>query len=178
MSCETAPVGCIWLHFGASAIKGAQRVKPLAAIYHAGYVLHHLSRAELSSSSFFEHWLASCGSPVCWLPALVLMSHTCAWLFNHSFSGFFFFNVAVKALCLYQEYPETPCCVKALAAALHHVAQIPPEVSLQSSRSSTDVTPQTWSVHDSERALQAWLLSCFNHYFKSCLGCLTLTSPV
>lgn len=92
MSCEeTAPVGCIWLHFGASVIKGAQRVKPRAAIYHAGYVLHHLSRAELSSSGFFEHWLASCGSPVCWLPVLVLMSHTCAWLFNHSFSGFCFF---------------------------------------------------------------------------------------
>lgn len=80
MSCEeTAQVGCIWLHF---VIKAGQRVKHLAAIYHAVYVLHQLSRSELYRyiPSFFEHWLPSCGSPVCWLPALVLMSHTCAWL--------------------------------------------------------------------------------------------------
>lgn len=56
---------------------------------------------------------------------------------------FLLFNVAVKALWLYQDCSEIPCCVKGLAAPLHHVAQIPPEVRLQSSRSSTDVTPQT-----------------------------------
>lgn len=80
MNCEeTAQAGYIWLRFGASAIKGGQRVKYRAAIYHA---LCFMSYIQGRAFYFFFIFLTMDYPDVAYLWAsylVVLMSHTCGW---------------------------------------------------------------------------------------------------